>query len=71
MSVVDQYKKRVAQKALQLDSEQYKAALALDDLSQKLTNKQTQKSLLSLHKKHFYHSKRYSGHLFSWSRRSW
>ena len=53
MSVVDQYNKRVAQKALQLDSEQYKAALALDDLSQKLTNKKTQKSLLSLIKSIF------------------
>lgn len=53
MSVINQYKKLVEQKILKLDTQQYTAALALDELSQKLIFAQAQKSLLSTIKKLF------------------
>jgi len=53
MSVINQYKKLVEQKTLKLDTQQYTAALALDELSQKLIFAQARTSLLSTIKKLF------------------
>ena len=47
MLVINQYIQLVAQNTLKQDTEQYKAALALDELSQKLTLAQDQTSLVS------------------------
>jgi len=53
MSVINQYKKLVEQKTLKLDTQQYTAAIALDELSEKLIFSQGQKPLLSTIKKLF------------------
>jgi len=64
MSVLDQYQKRVEQKNFQLDAEQYKAALALDELSQRIINNQSQSSLLHTIKNIFTKPKNISGIYF-------
>lgn len=47
MSVIKQYKYLVKQKKIKLDNEQYKAALALEILSQKLTSANNKSSLFT------------------------
>lgn len=51
MSVINQYNLLIEQKALTLDTEQYKAALALDILTQNLICAKNQKSLIFIIKK--------------------
>lgn len=53
MSVIKQYKKLVEHETLNLDVEQYKAALALDKLSKKLISAQAQTPLLAVIKNLF------------------